>query len=383
MKKKLYTAIGLMSGTSMDGIDISLIKTDGFDQFINILDEYHEYDENLHKHLVNLRNLIHNHKDLEKYSKQLVELEREITLFHTKFIRDLMQKYNEKIDFVGFHGHTIFHDPKKKISRQLGDGNLISQLIKKNVVFDFRQEDLKNGGQGAPLTPIFHNLLSNNINDKYKIGFPILVMNIGGITNITQSFKDHDNIEENLKAFDLGPGNCLIDDWVRKNSNKRFDENGSIAKSGKVDHLILNQAIDNFKINSYESSLDVKNFDISFARGLSLEDGCATITSFTGYLIAKGIEYLYNQNNKIKIKCLICGGGRKNSFLINSIKNNLLSNGNIILEPIEKYGFNGDYIESQAFGYLAIRSFLKLPISFPATTRCLVPTVGGKLVKNF
>ena len=383
MKKKLYTAIGLMSGTSMDGIDISLIKTDGFDQFINILDEYHEYDENLHKHLVNLRNLIHNHKDLEKYSKQLVELEREITLFHTKFIRDLMQKYNEKIDFVGFHGHTIFHDPKKKISRQLGDGNLISQLIKKNVVFDFRQEDLKNGGQGAPLTPIFHNLLSNNINDKYKIGFPILVMNIGGITNITQSFKDHDNIEENLKAFDLGPGNCLIDDWVRKNSNKRFDDNGSIAKSGKIDKLILNQAIENFKIIAYENSLDIKDFDISFARGLSLEDGCATITSFTGYLIAKGIEYSYDQNYNNPIKYLICGGGRKNNFLIECIRSHLGKKNNIILEPIEKYGFDGDYIESQAFGYLAIRSFLKLPISFPNTTGCISPTVGGKLVKNF
>jgi len=170
---------------------------------------------------------------------------------------------------------------------------------------------------------------------------------------------------------------------LEKTQKKKFDEGGSIAKSGKIDQLILNQAIENFKIKSYENSLDVKDFDISFARGLSLEDGCATITSFTGHLIAKGIEYSLDQKKKSSVKCLICGGGRKNYFLIECIKSHLLNKDDIILEPIEKYGFDGDYIESQAFGYLAIRSFLKLPISFPETTGCNNPTVGGKLVKNF
>jgi anhydro-N-acetylmuramic acid kinase len=383
MKNKIYTAIGMMSGTSMDGVDISIIKSDGIDQFVKILDEYHEYDDNLHKQMVNLRNLILNHKDLEKYSQQLIDLDREITLFHSKIVKNIVLKYKKKIDFVGFHGQTIFHESEKKISKQLGDGNLMSQLIEKNVVFDFRQEDLKNNGRGAPLTPIFHNLLAKNINDEYKIGFPISIINIGGISNITKLIKENGKIEENIKAFDLGPGNCLIDDWVRKNSNKRFDDNGSIAKSGKIDKLILNQAIENFKIIAYENSLDIKDFDISFARGLSLEDGCATITSFTGYLIAKGIEYSYDQNYNNPIKYLICGGGRKNNFLIECIRSHLGKKNNIILEPIEKYGFDGDYIESQAFGYLAIRSFLKLPISFPNTTGCISPTVGGKLVKNF
>ena len=171
----------------------------------------------------------------------------------------------------------------------------------------------------------------------------------------------------------------MIDDWVRKNSNNNFDENGSIAKSGKVDQLILNQAIDNFKEDSFDTSLDIKDFDISFARGLSLEDGCATITNFTAYLIATGIEYANGNNNK-PLKYLVCGGGRKNNFLIQSIKDYLLHQKNISLNSIDDYNLDGDYIESQAFGYLSIRSYLKLPISYPKTTGCEVPTVGGKIV---
>ena len=367
----------------MDGVDISLIKSDGFDQFTKILDEFHEYDEGLHKQLVNLRNLIFNYKDLINYSKQLTDLEREITLFHSKIVNNISLKYKHKIDLIGFHGQTILHDSKKKISKQLGDGNLLSQLVKMKVVFDFRQADLKNEGQGAPLAPIFFFFFTKKINEEYQIGFPISLINIGGISNITKIIKNNDTVKGNLKAYDLGPGNCLIDDWIRKNSNKRFDENGSIARAGKINQLILSQAIENFNINSYKGSLDIKDFDISFARGLSLEDGCATITNFTGYLIAKGIEHSHNQKNDKSIRCLICGGGRKNNFLIECIKNYLINEENIILEPIDKYGFDGDYIESQAFGYLAVRSFLKLPISFPETTGCSNPTIGGKLVKNF
>jgi anhydro-N-acetylmuramic acid kinase len=193
--------------------------------------------------------------------------------------------------------------------------------------------------------------------------------------------KKDEKLEENLEAFDSGPGNCMIDEWVRKNSKNNFDKNGLIAKSGKLDQLILNQVIDNFELNSFDKSLDIKDFDISFARGLSLEDGCATITNFTAYLIAKGIEYA-NGNNTGPIKFLVCGGGRKNDYLIKSIKNYLSHKQNISLNSIDDYSLDGDYIESQAFGYLAIRSFLNLPISYPKTTGCVTPTVGGKLAQN-
>ena len=382
MKNKLYTAIGLMSGTSMDGVDVSLIRSDGFNQFTNILDEYFEYNESLQQELIELRNLIANINDLKKYSSRLNKLEREITVFHSKIVSELSLKYQDEIDFVGFHGQTIFHNPEQKISKQLGDGRLMSQLVKKKVIYDFRQEDIVNKGQGAPLTPIFHNLLSKKINEKHQINFPICFLNIGGISNITKIIKNDEKLEENLEAFDSGPGNCMIDEWVRKNSKNNFDQNGSIAKSGKINQLILNQVIDNFKTDSFDKSLDVKDFDISFARGLSLEDGCATITNFTAYLIAKGIEHANGSNIK-PIKYLVCGGGRKNTFLIQSVKDYLLHKQNISLNSIDDYNLNGDFIESQAFGYLAIRSSLNLPISYPKTTGCELPTAGGKLVKNF
>ncbi|MDC0890915.1 anhydro-N-acetylmuramic acid kinase [Candidatus Pelagibacter sp.] len=382
MKNKLYTAIGLMSGTSMDGVDVSLIRSDGFNQFSNILDEYFEYNESLHQELIELRNLIININDLEQHSSRLNELEREITVFHSKIVNEISNKYEGQIDFVGFHGQTIFHNPELKISKQLGDGRLMSQLVKKKVIYDFRQEDIANKGQGAPLTPIFHNLLSKSINEKQQINFPICFLNIGGISNITKIIKNDENLEKNLEAFDAGPGNCMIDEWVRKNSKNNFDENGSIAKSGKINQLILNQVIDNFKIDNFDKSLDVKDFDISFARGLSLEDGCATITNFTAYLIAKGIEYANGSNDK-SIKYLVCGGGRKNNFLVQSVKDYLKSKKNISLNSIDEYNLDGDYIESQAFGYLAIRSYLDLPISYPKTTGCKTPTTGGSLVNNF
>ena len=380
MKQKLYTSIGLMSGTSMDGVDISIIQSDGQYEFYNILDEYYEYDVDLKEELVRLRNLILSQNDLLKNSEELGNLERKITIFHAEKIRHVLLEYKNPIDLIGFHGQTIFHDSQKKITKQLGDGKLLSQLLKKKVVYDFRQKDIENGGQGAPLTPIYHYLLSNIINQKFKTEFPIGFINIGGITNLTNIKSLSSNPEDSITAFDIGPGNCLIDDWVRKNSNKKFDENGNISKAGKIDQLITNQIIDNFNIDSYSKSLDIKDFDNSFARGLSFENGCSTITNFTGYLIAKGIE---NVGNNGKMKYLISGGGRKNITLIEFIKDNLNSKNNFILENIDKYGFNGDFIESQAFGYLAIRSFLNLPISFPTTTGCKEPIVGGKIVENF
>ena len=380
MKQKLYTSIGLMSGTSMDGVDISIIKSDGRYQFYNILDEYFEYDMGIQKELIRLRNLVLNQNDLLINSEELGNLERRITVFHAEKINQILLRYSDEIDLIGFHGQTIFHDPQNKITKQLGDGKLLSQLLKKKVVYDFRQKDIENNGQGAPLTPIFHYLISKILNKKFKTEFPMGFINIGGITNLTKIKGINNNFGDNINAFDIGPGNCLIDDWVRKNSNKKFDENGNISKAGKIDKLITNQIIENFTTDTYSKSLDVKDFDNSFARGLSFENGCSTITNFTGYLIAKGIENIGAEN---KIKYLISGGGRKNNALIDAIIDNLNNKNNFILDNIDKYGFNGDYIESQAFGYLAIRSLLNLPISFPSTTGCTKPTVGGKLVKNF
>ena len=381
MKKKLYTAIGLMSGTSMDGVDISIIRSDGYDEFYDVLDKYYKYDKNLQHQLVNLRNSILDKNDLIKYSDELKNLERKITLFHVDKINQILREYKSEIDLIGFHGQTIFHNPQIKISKQLGDGKLLSQLLKKKVIYDFRQNDIKNNGQGAPLTPIFHYLLSKKIKKIFQTTLPMVFINIGGITNATKIIKSSEKIEDNLIAFDLGPGNCMIDAWVRNNSNNIYDKDGQTATFGKINQLILNQAIENFKIEKYTQSLDIRDFDVSFVKGLSLEDGCSTITNFTGYLIAKGIEYLNKKNDQIT--CFLCGGGRKNNYLIKCIEENLVNKNNIILNKIDKYNIDGDYIESKAFGYLAIRSYLKLPISFPKTTGCVSSVTGGKLVKNF
>jgi len=381
MENKEFICIGLMSGTSMDGVDASIIKSNGTDQFINILDCYFEFDKEIYEKLVNLRNLINLSEDLEKYSKEIEILNKELTLFHAKIINKITKEADDKIDLVGFHGQTIYHDPKNLISKQLGNGELLSQLVNTDVIYDFRQNDLKQGGQGAPLTPIFHNLISIIISNKYNIKNPIHILNIGGISNLTKTVPVTEI--DSIKGFDIGPGNCLIDEWIRNNSSKRYDEFGKIGRSGSVNELILNQAIDNFKINTYTNSLDIKDFDTSFVRGLSLEDGCATLTKFTAYLIANGIKYCHLSNNQIKENYLICGGGRKNNFLIDCIKQELFNQKNINIDLIDNYNFNGDFIESQAFGYLAIRSYLNLPISFPGTTGCKNKVTGGVLARNY
>tara|TARA_B100001063_G_scaffold187563_1_gene177843 strand:- start:384 stop:1526 length:1143 start_codon:yes stop_codon:yes gene_type:complete len=378
---KIYTALGLMSGTSMDGVDASIIKSDGADQFTNIYDEYYEFDTKIYKNLIELRKLIFTHEHLNNFSKEINDLERELTLFHNTIINEISSKYNGNIDIIGFHGQTIFHNPQKQITRQLGDGNLLSQLSKKIVIYDFRKNDLLNKGQGAPLTPIYHYLLSDNIRKKFNDKFSFI--NIGGISNITIIKEYTDSSNKKIEAFDIGPGNCLIDEWIRKNSNLKYDKDGLIGQSGKINRLILNHAIDNFNILSYEQSLDVKDFDTNFAKGLSLEDGCATVTNFTAYLISEGLKSLNRKNKKMFNKYLMCGGGRKNKFLVSLINQYLENENNIILKQIDDYNFNGDFIESQAFGYLAIRSYLGLPISFPSTTRCQSPSTGGIIAKNF
>ena len=376
MEKKLLNCLGMMSGTSMDGVDISLIKTDGENFFERIIDKYYEFPDNLYDGLIKIRETINSKEDLKIQKNEIKNLEKKFTLFHASLIEDL--KSNFEIDVVGFHGQTIFHSPKNKISFQIGDGNLLSQLIRKKVVFNFRKNDIDHSGQGAPLTPIFHNLISKKINEKNK-NISLYFINIGGITNLTKIDK---NFNENfMEGYDIGPGNCLIDNWVRKNSKFKYDENGKIASLGKLNELILNQAIDNFEFNDFKNSLDINDFDISFLRGLDFEEGCTTVTEFTAYLIANGINNLRDKNDNLDL-FIFCGGGRKNNFLINRIKNYINNEQKFIIKNVDDYELDGDFIESQAFGYLAARSIYNLPISFPKTTRCLKSISGGEIVDN-
>ena len=362
---KIYTALGTMSGTSMDGVDVSIIQSDGEDNYKVIKDKYFEYPQAIYKHLTKLRDKIKSSKDLKKFSKEIKTIEKEITLFHAKAVKQILKKTRENVDFIGFHGQTIYHNAKEKISKQLGDGKLLSKITKKTVVYDFRQNDLKNGGEGAPLTPIFHQMLAKKFNIK-----PVSFFNIGGILNKTTIWDDGQ-----LTARDLGPGMCLIDKWIRTNSKKKYDNNGDIAKSGKMNEIVLEKYLNNFReFDPERKSYDTNDFSISIVKDLSLKDGAATLTLYTANLFNAHFEG--NTNLKIKEKTILCGGGRKNKFLVNIIKSL-----NKDVKLIDDYGIDGDFIESQAFAYLAIRSFLGLPISFPETTGCKKPITGGKIIK--
>lgn len=371
MQKK-YTSLGLMSGTSGDGVDASIIYSNGINQSEVIKDKYFEYDSSIYKKIHFLKDRIFNIQDLKKHSLDLKQLERDITLYHAKIVKELNNEDEKMI--IGFHGQTIYHNSEEKISKQLGDGNLLSQLTKKKVIFNFRKNDILNNGEGAPLTPIYHQLLVT----QKGIDLPVCVLNIGGISNIT-IIKGPIGSPE-IFSKDIGPGNCLIDTWVRKNSNKKFDLNGQLAGRGNINEIIFEQAQELYtnRKNKNKSSFDTNDFDVSFTRGLTLEDGAATLTSFTASIISESI--CINLKKDAPIKVLVCGGGRKNNILFNSIKNNLPDK--IKLSLIDDIQINGDFVESQAFAYLAIRSLKKLPITFPNTTKCKKPISGGEIIEN-
>ena len=360
-----------MSGTSGDGVDASIIRTNGINKYEVIKDKYFEYKSNIYKDIHNLKEKIYKTEHLDTYNSEINNLERKITTFHAEIINEL--NVSEET-IIGFHGQTIYHNPKEKISRQIGNGNLLKQLTKKNVVCNFRRNDILNGGQGAPLAPIFHHLISV----QNKIELPVCFLNMGGISNIT-IIKDKEDLSK-LISKDIGPGNCLIDSWVRKNSNKKFDQDGHLASIGKKNEIIFEQAQELYmnRNSKKKLSFDTNDFDVSFARGLSLEDGATTLTDFTASIISEELSFsLKNFKEKI-LNILLCGGGRKNKVLLKKIKENLSPN--INLKLIDDYKIDGDFIESQAFAFLAIRSIQKLPISFPNTTGCKTPCSGGELI---
>jgi len=362
---KSYYSLGLMSGTSMDGVDASIIQSDGENEYKLIIDKYFEYPEDIYRNITKLRDKIKSSKDLKKFLKEIKNIEKEITIFHGKVVNQILKKTKVNVDFIGFHGQTIYHKAEEKISRQLGDGKLLSKLTKKKVVYNFRQNDLDNGGRGAPLTPIYHKLLK----EKFKLKLPLVILNIGGIANVT--IIDFDN---HMFSYDIGPGNCLIDQWIRSRSKNKYDKDGKIAKSGKVKTTILNQALENFYNTNQPKSYDIKDFDLSFVRGLSLKDGAATLTEYTSEILFKQLKI---SHDGLEENIILSGGGRKNEFLVKKIENKI----NIPLKLIDDFGIDGDFTESQAFAYLAIRSYHNLPISFPETTGVSKPCLGGVLIK--
>ena len=299
---KSYYSLGLMSGTSMDGVDASIIQSDGRSKYKAILDKYFEYPKDIFKNLTTLRDKIKSSKDLKRFEKQTKSVEKEITLFHAKAASKIIKKSKLNVDFIGFHGQTIFHNAKEKISKQLGDGKLLSKLTKKKVIYNLRQNDLKNGGQGAPLTPIFHKLLV----EQNKIKTPVIILNIGGITNYTLVYKDiippiytggNWKNKKKIKQYclfsgDTGPGNCLIDQWIREHSAKLYDKNGKIALTGKINKQIVRNAL---TWTYTQDSYDVKDFNDAFwyFEKLSLKDGAASLAEYTAETILHYLDFVF------------------------------------------------------------------------------------------
>lgn len=372
--KKEYISLGLMSGTSSDGIDASIIKSNGEilekKKIFEILEnQYFEYDNEFLDKILNLREKINNLGDLKKFKEEIKTVERELTIVHAKAVNSMKNKIN--IDLIGFHGHTIYHNSKEKTSLQIGDPNLLSQLTKKSVVYNFRKNDLENGGQGAPLAPVFHMAIANQLNFK----FSWIILNIGGISNFTYFDKE----KKSFIASDIGPGNCLIDQWIRKYSDLKLDKDGLIAKSGEIHKQILQDILERDLIKTNQKSFDIKDFDLGFARGLSLEDGAATITEYTVENICWRLKNEINIHDDNKIKLILSGGGRKNKFIFEKIKNKL----NCEVLAIDEFNIDGDFIESQAFAFLSIRSANSLPISFNWMTGCEKESCLGGEIVNF
>jgi len=368
--KKLITSIGLMSGTSSDGIDASIIKSDGENKVHFIGNHFLPYEKRVKSKIRNLKEKINLILDLKKNILEIDDLEKEITLLHAGIVNLIIEKFElnkSEIDLIGFHGHTIFHNFKDKKTKQIGDARLLSQLTGLNVVYNFRKNDIKNGGQGAPLVPIFHKLLQI----KLKLKMPLVFLNIGGISNLT-----HLNKDKKITSFDSGPGNFLIDKILQLKSNDKiqFDKEGMIAFTGNVDKNILDSYLsDPYYKSLPPKSLDVNDFNLGLLMSLNLKDSVATLSELTSLTIINALNFFSSK----PVQIILCGGGRKNKYISERIKK--LSN--IATNNIDTYKINGDFIESQAFAYLAIRSFLKKPISFPGTTGVVKPTTGGDIIK--
>ena len=361
-----FIALGLMSGTSLDGIDASIIKSDGENNLDIIDNKYFNYPEEFRKRLSTFILNINNRADIEENISTYKSLERDLTLYHSKISKKIISENNLNIQLIGFHGQTIIHKPKDGYSIQMGDANLLSQELKEKVIYNFRANDIKNGGEGAPLTSIYHKLLIK----KFKINNPTLILNIGGISNYTYFFKD------TLAAKDIGPGNVLMDEYLKKTKGIDYDKNGDIASSGNINIDIINQFYEHEFYNVQQKhSFDRNEFDFSFVKGLEFEDAVATLTYFTALIISQNIKK--NFDNEIEI--ILCGGGRRNSALVNHIKKLLKYK----IKLIDEFSVDGDFIESQAFAYLSIRSYLNKIISYPTTTNVLNPVTGGEIKINY
>lgn len=360
-------AIGLMSGTSLDGIDIALVETDGGQSLTRGPSATVAYPAEFRVKLVQAIQDAKKMTDRTQRPGCLSAIERELTERHAAVVTRFMGQNSlqpSAIDVIGFHGQTVLHRPADRLTVQLGDGTLLAKLIGIDVIHDLRAADCASGGEGAPLVPVYHRALVGKLPQR-----PVAVVNIGGVANVTYIGRDGQ-----LLAFDTGPGNALIDDWMLKQTGQMRDEGGAAAARGTVNDDVLRFYLSrSFFGQLPPKSLDRNAFAFELVDGLSVEDGAATLTAFTASSIARAREHFPEEPQL----WIICGGGRRNKTIMGMLAAAVQN----AVVPAEAVGLDGDAIEAEAWGYLAVRSLLKLPITFPGTTGVGTPLTGGVLAR--
>jgi len=367
----ILKSIGLMSGTSMDGIDAVLMETDGGSIIRSKMTASLSYSSEFK---LQMRQAEFETKQAKK-NVASSEIIKKSTELHAQIVKDLLKKANlqaQDIDVIGYHGQSLYHAPKDGITVQIGDGQLLSNLTNITVVNDFRSEDVRNGGQGAPLAPLYHQALA--IKDSY---FPVAIVNCGGISNI--SIINGPN-EAQVTGFDTGPGNVLIDRYIRnKTSNKEFmDFNGKYGQKGSVNQEVLNKMIaiiQPFLDKDPPKSLDPNEFYLieDFA-DLSIYDACATLEALTVKCIVDSVR------GEIPTKWILAGGGWNNPVIMKLLKQDLVKRNHLVdIKLASEIGWDNVYMEAEIFAYLAVRSLYKLPITLAKVTGALTAALGGKI----
>ena len=338
----------------MDGVDAALVETDGESRLILGADSSTPFDPAFR---TKLRSFVASVP--ERGASR--EIENALTDLHIDAVNGLLAKAKlsaAQIDLIGFHGQTIWHRPHLRETWQMGNARRLADATGITVVSDFRTADVKAGGQGAPLVPVFHAALARGIEK------PVVIVNIGGVGNITWIGED------GLLAFDTGPGNGLLDDWVSKRASQAMDEDGRIGAAGRVhEDVVQHMLAKPFFAKRPPKSLDRYDFSLEPVAPLSTEDGAATLTAFTAACIAEGLKHCPARPDGL----LVTGGGRRNPTMMAMIARYA----GLAVESVDAQGWSGDAVEAQAFAYLAVRSFRGLPITFPGTTGVSHPLSGG------
>ena len=365
MNKQLkeVIAIGLMSGTSMDGINVSLVRTNGISlkqSHFSLIQKYSDITLNL------LNNIINNLSISIKDGNLLKKASELITMDHYNAIKSLLKKTKLKPEIIGFHGQTIYHNPEEKITLQLGDPKLLSQMLNIKVVGNFRKKDIENGGEGAPIAPIYHKYIIEKLN----IDLPCCFINIGGVSNIS-----YWNGKE-LIGFDTGPGNALMDTYMQEQFQTRYDDQGKLAASGKIIRKALNKFLkDDYFCKKYPKSLDklhfIKILNLLKENKHKPENIMATLAAFTIDSILQSMSILPTKPKVI----YLMGGGINNKTIVKGIKSKF--DNNVIVS--NDVGINGEMVEAELIAYLAVRKLYDLPSSFPGTTGVKKPVCLGDL----